>query len=225
MTSRESRRARRRPVVPHRVHGYNWVNYGAQAMDAVSGIWYPKRLMVPQRGGLVSRNWADGTRDAVDPIDAHQSPPTQLAVPDPLYRLVSATTRGVITIDEDERDDAVDDGFTWSVLGYGYPDGDEEDDLTRLYRSINSGNSNHLHTIDAAEHAAALLAGFTEETDSIYVFSTAAPGRKPIYRFYNSGTATHRFTDTLLDQDRLGSAWALEGLKFYILRGPERTRD
>src|SRR3990172_2481680 len=102
--SRESSRARRRPVIPTRTGRGNYYNYGPQAVDAVSGIRYPKRLMVPQRGGLVSQDWADGSRDAVDPIDHRMFPPAQLAVPVEFYRLTNAAVLTVLVTSEAERD-------------------------------------------------------------------------------------------------------------------------
>ena len=58
-------RGRRRPVKRVRAYGYEY-GYGKQQRDAVTGELYPVRLMVPQRGGLVSEKWSDGGRDKPD---------------------------------------------------------------------------------------------------------------------------------------------------------------
>jgi hypothetical protein len=224
--SRESARARRRPVIPARTGRGNYVNYGPQALDQVSGLPYPKRLMVPQRGGLVSMDWADGTRDAVDPIDHRIVPPPQPAVPVPFYRVFDAVGLTLIITSESERDDVVPDGYFWTVLGYAYTDGDEEDGLALLYRSFKSSTGDHLFTTSAAEHASAIgSSGYTAETPDAYVFTTSGAGRIPIYRAYKASAGIHTWHTDLRAIERLGVTWAYEELSFYVLRGPERTRS
>jgi hypothetical protein len=55
-------KGRRRGIRRVRTYG-QWWGQGPQVEDAESGFMFPKRLMVPQRGGLVSEKWADGSRD------------------------------------------------------------------------------------------------------------------------------------------------------------------
>lgn len=55
-------RGRRRGVRRVRTFGFEF-GQGKQQRDAVTGELYPVRLMVPQRGGLVSQFWGDGGRD------------------------------------------------------------------------------------------------------------------------------------------------------------------
>mgnify|MGYP001598312239 FL=1 len=196
---------------------------GIYANDAVNGIPRPKQFMIPQRGGLVSERWEDGTRDYSEPGDEKFHAIVQLAAPEPLYRVETAAFLLVLTMDADERDDLVDDDYRWQVIGYAYPDGDEETGLTRLYRSHHSGTGDTLHTTSAAEHAAALAAGYLAVSDSIFVFTAGALNRRPIYRWYKSSTAVHYYGTSLDDIAFLGSAWALQQTAFYALTGAERT--
>lgn len=55
-------RGRRRPLRRVRTYGQEF-GQGKQKEDAVTGELYPVRLMVAQRGGLVSQKWSDGSRD------------------------------------------------------------------------------------------------------------------------------------------------------------------
>ena len=60
-------RARRRPKPRNRDGATgDRVFRGPTAKDAVSGFTLPIEDMVPQRGGLVSRKYSDGTRDRPD---------------------------------------------------------------------------------------------------------------------------------------------------------------
>lgn len=214
---------RRTPIPVQRLGKNKYWGAGPYRADQVNGIPRPIRYMIPQRGGLVSMRWEDGTRDWVEPGDEKFRAPVQLEKPGPLYRVLTTSYRGALMLDEDERDEAVEIGYYWKVIGYAYNGGDEETGLTKLYRSLNSGNGNHLHTVDADEHASAVSGGFTAETDSIYVFTSAAINRVAVYRFYNSGSATHFYTTELGEVSALTGTWALEGLKFYLLNGQERT--
>jgi hypothetical protein len=222
--SRGSAHARRRPHPPQKRGDATYLDYGVQRPDAISGVNHPIRLMVPQRGGLVLSDYSYGSRDVVDEVDGRYQPPVQPALPAPLYRVLLPSTRGALMLTEEERDAAVPMGYTWQVAGYAYPDGDEEEGLVKLYRLLNPGNANHLHTIDTDEQAAAVIAGFVAETDSVFVFDEPAPGRVAVSRYYNAVTATHYFTTDPLEIPRLPGTWILEGEKFYVLRGRERTR-
>ena len=55
-------KGRRRGVRRVRAYGVEF-GMGKQQRDAVTGDLYPVRLMVQQRGGLVSEKWGDGGRD------------------------------------------------------------------------------------------------------------------------------------------------------------------
>lgn len=58
----------RRPIPRVRADG-KWLGFGRQQEDAVSGWLFPVRLMVKQRGRLVSADPSDESLDRVDPID------------------------------------------------------------------------------------------------------------------------------------------------------------
>lgn len=53
---------RRRPIPRCMTHG-KYFGMGPQAEDAVSGWYFPKKLMVKQRGRLVSARLADESLD------------------------------------------------------------------------------------------------------------------------------------------------------------------
>jgi len=55
-------KGRRRRIKRIRADG-QWFGYGKQTEDAVSGWLFPDRLMTEQRGGKVSRFYADGSLD------------------------------------------------------------------------------------------------------------------------------------------------------------------
>lgn len=55
-------KARRRPLGRNRSLERPW-NMGPSVQDQVAGFRIPLTLAVRQRGGWVSRNWRDGTRD------------------------------------------------------------------------------------------------------------------------------------------------------------------
>lgn len=220
MRSRYTAPTRRRPA-PRMKTDAGYYGWGVQVTDAVSGLSIPRRLAVPQRGGMVDRRWSEGSRDAVDPIDRHSVPPSQPVFPGPLYRLTLSGTFALLTIDADERDDLVEDSYAWTVAGYAYTDGDAETGLTTLYRSFNSGTADHLFTTDAAEHATAVAGGYTAETSGVFVFTTAARNRQPVYRALRSNI--HFYSSDFNEIQSLGSDWAFEGISFYVLSGAERT--
>ena len=193
-------------------------------MDAVSGLMVPKVLTVPQRGGRVDARWWVNSRDDVEPIDRKAVPLTQPAVPVPCYRVTNTAGITFVTTSVIGRDDAVDLGYFWSVLGYCYTAGTEEIGLSSLYRSVNSGTGDRLFTTSASEHAAALGSGYTAETADTFVFTSSAGGRIPVYRAFNSSTSIHTWTPDLRVIERLGSAWTLQEVSFYALYGPERSR-
>src|ERR1051326_5415309 len=188
---RRPSRARRRPVVPYRTSRGNYVHYGPQVRDAVSGLPIPLRLTVPQRGGRVDMRWSEGSRDEVEPIDHRSQSPTQLPVPVPIYRVVYSDGKTLFITDTDERDTAVTSGYTWTIDGYAYTDGDEETNLALLYRSFKASSGDHLFTTSAVEHANALAAGYVAETPDAYVSTTSALGRVPVYRAYRSAIGHH----------------------------------
>lgn len=220
MRSRNTEPARRRPV-PRMKTAAGYYGWGRQVTDAVSGLSIPRALAVPQRGGLVDRRWSEGSRDAVDPIDRWYQPPAQPVFPDPVYRLTLGGTFALLSFEAEERDDAVEDGYVWTVAGYGYGDGDAEEGLVPLYRSFASGTSDHLFTTDAAEHAAAVGGVYTAEESGLFVFETAARNRRPVYRALRSNI--HFYSSDLREIERLGSDWAFEGITCYLLTGVERT--
>ena len=214
---------RRTPVPVQKLGRFKFWGAGPYANDQVSGMPFPKRYMVAQRGGLVVADWDYGTRDWSEPGDPPVSPVAQLAKPEPLYRVETPALLDLLTLDTTERDSFVALGYRWQVIGYSYPLGDEEPGLAKLYRSHHSGTGDYLHTTDAAEHAAALGAGYTLQVDNVYVFTATALNRRPIYRFYNSGTARHYYGMSVSDIGFLGSAWALQQIAFYAPLGAERT--
>jgi hypothetical protein len=221
--SRGSSHARRRPHPPTRIGKSEFLNYGVQGTDAVSGTQFPLRLMVPQRGGLVLANWSYGSRDVVDEIDGKYQPPTQPVFPDPLYRLVNAAGLTLLVTDLDARDAAVEADYIWTVPGFAYSAGDEEGNLALLYRSHHAGTGDTLFTVSATEHAAALVAGYTAEVPDAYVSASAARNRIPIYRAFKASTGVHTWVTSLRDIERLGSSWTNQGIAFYVWGGLERT--
>jgi hypothetical protein len=216
---------RRRPVTPTRTGRGNWYGWGKRVTDAVSGESIPKRLAIPQRGGMVDSRWSEGSRDWVDPIDRKHQPPAALPTPDPFWRVYDGAAYW-LTADEDERDAAlVDAGDRWDLLGYAYPDGDEEDGLTVLYRLYISAITNYLFTTSAAERTTALGLGYVEQTPSVglYVFTEAAKNRRPVYRALHTSNR-HFYSIHLHEVEALGTAWTLEGIAWYVLTGRERSR-
>lgn len=55
-------RGRRRRIKRVRADG-QWYGFGPEVEDAVSGWLFPKRLMTEQRGGMVSKFYADNSLD------------------------------------------------------------------------------------------------------------------------------------------------------------------
>lgn len=221
-----SRRAptRRRSYRPYQTSRGNWVNAGVHVTDAVSGIAIPRFLAVPQRGGLVDGRWREGSRDLVDPIDRRFSSPPDNTVPGPFWRVFDGTSY-LLTADEDERDETLeDDSDYWHLLGYCYPNGDEETGLTQLYRLYDSGASDYFFTTDTDERADALAGDYEEQTPSVglYVFTAAAKNRRPVYRGTHS-SGTHYYALTAQEITDLGASYTFDGAVFYLLNGRERT--
>lgn len=140
---------------------------GPTANDAVSGVPFPKVLMTPQRGGLVYARHSYGTLDRVEEVDTHHFPDAQPAFPDPVYRvrlLSSGST--ALTPSAAARDLLVEDDYVWDLLGYGYPDGDEETGLVAVYELFLTATGDYLYTADLAEVAATMAvlygSGLTE---------------------------------------------------------------
>jgi len=61
--NRGPRQAGRKRPLPRVSAEGQWFGYGRQERDAVSGWLFPVRLMVPQRGGLVSYRVNDESLD------------------------------------------------------------------------------------------------------------------------------------------------------------------
>ncbi len=100
---------------------------------------------------------------------------------------------------------------------------DPETDVAPLYRFYNKKTGSHFYTVSADEKAqveALYSATYTYEGVAFGVSAAAAPGKIPVYRFYNVRTGCHFYTASAAERDTVQATMAAtflyEGVGFYV---------
>lgn len=223
-----------------------WFGWGPQEQDGISGVRFPRELMVPQRGTLVETWYSHGSRDLVEgfhDLNSLESPPI---IPTSISRLMLGT--GPTAISLLSLDTVTDVPFTndlgyfvgglervteWSTLavsgyvrepaGFGYPEGTEEATLVPVYRLHAPGSGDYLFTASASERTAALAGAYTDDQGiGFYGFATGAHNRTPIYRAL-SGAGYHWYSTDAIEYAILPASFTRQGIIAYVLTGAEGT--
>ncbi len=92
-----------------------------------------------------------------------------------------------------------------------------------LYRFYNKRNGSHFYTASTAERdtiRATLGAAYTYEGESYLVSPAYAPGKTPVYRFYNNRNGSHFYTASEQERASVAERWpgvySFEGIAFYL---------
>lgn len=216
--------ARRRPIEKIRRPRGVGFGLGKYVNDQVGGFPVPIAETVPQRGGLVSRRWEDGTRDwSENPKDRIPFFYSSPALPALLYEMRNPSGLSLLTLDQDERDVYAGAGYAWRASGYAYERGDEETTLVPVYRLFKDATDDHLFTASAAERDTAIGLGYDSEGVGFYAFSSPHARYRPVYRTYNTVSAVHYWTTNVMDVSALPATYTREGIAFYLLVTQEPT--
>lgn len=148
-------------------------------------------------------------------LNAHQALIQPTKQGRPLYRLYKRSTdRHFYTLNTNERDDALKNGFTLEGVAY-YINYVQESGLVPIYRLYSRSRDYHFYTISPEERDRATGIGFTYEGVGFYAGTSSAGNRVAVYRLVNTN-GRHMFTISTDERDRAtGYGWKFEGIAYY----------